>query len=191
MLYRWLIQTHLDPDVPMKPTSSIVHSLTSVMAASLFYHSSVIAARSEQKTAVEESTSHIDATNLDAQSEETIPQSVFVPRSSSGVGKDPFFPNLADRSSAKNGDNKNASKIPTANLTLQGISGSAASRLAVISGRTFAVGEVGDIPQAGGLVSVRCLEITEDSVTIEVGGERQELRFPPDTGEMHKPAKSN
>ena len=50
-------------------------------------------------------------------------------------------------------------------------------RLCLINNGTFAEGEEGEVITAEGKVRIRCIKIKEDSVLIEAGGERQELRL--------------
>ena len=66
------------------------------------------------------------------------------------------------------------------NLMLQNISGSARRRFAMINGTTLAANESAKIALASGKVNVRCLEIRDASVIIQVAGESgpQELFLP-------------
>lgn len=108
-----------------------------------------------------------------------IPRSVFTIPSETTEGRDPFFPNLVDsEASTKAGKSgKTGGKPATAEFVLQGISGSGDRRLAVIGGHSFAAGEESDVLVPTGRVRIRCLEIKDDSVIIEIGGERREIRF--------------
>lgn len=62
-------------------------------------------------------------------------------------------------------------------MILMGVSGTPQKRLAIINGHTFAKGEEQEVPSANGRIRVHCLDIKEDSVIIDVNGERQELRM--------------
>lgn len=64
-------------------------------------------------------------------------------------------------------------------LELQGVSGSANKRLAVINNRSFQAGEEGEIKTAGGRIKIRCEEIRNDAVVVSVGNppQRIELRL--------------
>jgi hypothetical protein len=66
------------------------------------------------------------------------------------------------------------------NLVLKNISGTAKRRFAMINGTTLAVNESAKIPLASGKVSVRCIEIRDGSVLVQVAGESstQELFLP-------------
>jgi hypothetical protein len=64
-------------------------------------------------------------------------------------------------------------------LTLKGVSGTEGRRFALINDKTFAAGEEREIAVGNGRVRVHCLDIREDSVTVEVNGSRQELRLRP------------
>jgi hypothetical protein len=70
--------------------------------------------------------------------------------------------------------------IAPTNLMLKSISGPANRRFAMINGATLAVNELAKIPLASGKVAVRCLEIRDASVLIQVTGESapQELFLP-------------
>ena len=107
-----------------------------------------------------------------------IPLSVFVIPTSSAEGRDPFFPNsthfiapvLAPKTT-------NAPVVIQVELSLKGISGPADHRLAIINNKTFQAGEEGEVTASGGKVRIRCLEIKEDAVEVQVGSERRELRL--------------
>jgi hypothetical protein len=64
-------------------------------------------------------------------------------------------------------------------LVLKGLSGQASHRLAVINGRTLAVGEEDEITTPRGKVKIRCLEIRSASVVVAVGleGTKVELKL--------------
>jgi len=55
-------------------------------------------------------------------------------------------------------------------ITLNGLSGTTKSRLAIINNRTFSDGESSTIKVDGETVSVRCAEIRKESAVIEVEG---------------------
>ena len=69
------------------------------------------------------------------------------------------------------------------NLVLKNISGTAKRRFAMINGATIGINESAKVPLGAGKVSVRCLEIKDGSVIIQVSDETepQEL-FLPDKG---------
>jgi hypothetical protein len=102
------------------------------------------------------------------------PQSVFVIPNEPKEGRDPFFPG-----SNRVYVNKTIIPIPSkantpVNVVLTGIS----SGFAMINGRTFAPGETADVTEKDGRRSrVTCVEIKADSVIVEVGNERRELRL--------------
>jgi len=108
-----------------------------------------------------------------------IPESEFVVPTSPIQGRDPFFP-LSRRVMVEfaNDTAKPVKAAPVA-LTLQGISGTESKRYALISGRTLVVGEEAEIVVGAGRARVRCINIKEDSVTIEVDGNVQELKLRP------------
>jgi hypothetical protein len=101
------------------------------------------------------------------------PKSVFEDEPDKGV--DPFFPTSTRRS-------ESITRTPSTNsapqssslfnlLQLKGISGLPGERLAIINGYTVAVGEVTEI-RCGGrqVLKVRCREIRDDSVVLELDG---------------------
>ena len=55
-------------------------------------------------------------------------------------------------------------------VKLQGISGSDPRRLAIINGKTFAVGDAGKIKAATNTVMIRCVSIGDTSVTVTMDG---------------------
>ena len=108
-----------------------------------------------------------------------IPKSVFVMPSTPLEGKDPFFPH-SKRLFASGVVRTNLPPVnPPAELHLNGISGTADRRLAIINNQTFAANEEGDVPTNRGRSHIRCLEIKTDSVLIQVGAEQRVLRLRP------------
>ena len=56
-----------------------------------------------------------------------------------------------------------------AHIRLSGLSGSSDHRLAVINGKTFSPGEANNIKVAGKTIAVKCLEIRESFVIVQIG----------------------
>jgi hypothetical protein len=104
-----------------------------------------------------------------------IPKSVFVIPSSPREGTDPFFPKVAVRPVQP--QPRDPAPPVAVDLHLKGFSGTPQQPLAIINNKTFAAGEEGDLNLASGRVHLRCVEIKSDSVVIEIGGERRELRL--------------
>jgi len=108
-------------------------------------------------------------------------RSVFVddPR----VGKDPFFPNSARRQAAVEVSGLTNVAPPSSELfsklTLKGISGLRGQRLALINSSTLAVGERADVRAGSQFIKIRCREIRDGSVLIELegGSEVRELKL--------------
>jgi hypothetical protein len=110
-----------------------------------------------------------------------IPKSVFSDKHDSG--KDPFFPSSVRRRETV------ARVMPTnsvppmsailGKLFLKGISGTKGKPLALINSSTIAQGELADVRCDQRLVKVRCLEIRERSVLVELYGtsETRELKL--------------
>ena len=104
-----------------------------------------------------------------------LPKSVFVDDVNNG--KDPFFPNSTRRA-------ESLPRIATTNvvapanlvldqLALKGISGTQDRRLALINSATLAVGELGEIKVGAQILKLRCREIRERSVLIELDGSKE------------------
>jgi len=106
-----------------------------------------------------------------------VQHSIFIMPTSPKEGIDPFFPN-STRPYETTAPTTHAA--PITSLVLRGISGSPGHRLVVINNQNFGAGDEGDVGVPGGKIHVRCLEIKEDSVIIEAGGQRRELRLSPD-----------
>ena len=107
-----------------------------------------------------------------------IPQSTFVMPANQKEGRDPFYPDSERPYANLTGPKQPVqTKISPTAFILNGLSGSGDHRLAMINGRTLAEGEESEINTVAGRVTVRCVEIKTDSVVIEVGNERKELRL--------------
>lgn len=100
-----------------------------------------------------------------------IPQSVFVTPNTAQDGRDPFYP-YSNRGSSGT-PSPNAAK----NLVLKALSGTPSQPYAMINGETFAPGEELEVITTMGRILVRCVEIKADSVTVEVGGQREVLHL--------------
>jgi hypothetical protein len=108
-----------------------------------------------------------------------IPQSAFVIPTNPQEGKDPFFPRSTRlfASVVVKTNLQTTTAVATVELHLNGISGTADHRLAIINNQTFETNEEGDVPTNLGRAHIRCLEIKADSVLIQVGGEQRILRL--------------
>ena len=115
-----------------------------------------------------------------------VPKSVFMDEPDKG--KDPFFPTSTRRSESlprvvASSTNSAPETSTLFNLLqLKGISGLRGERLAIINGSTIAVGEVAEIRcGARQILKVRCREIRDDSVVLELDGlgEVRELKLRP------------
>ena len=106
-----------------------------------------------------------------------IPQSVFVIPSGTKEGRDPFFP-VSTRLNIVATTTTNVVRVAGfADLAFKGVAGSVGNRLAIINDLIFATGEVNTVITPAGRVQIRVIEIKDDSVSIEIGGERRELRL--------------
>ena len=90
------------------------------------------------------------------------------------AGKDPFFPKSRRFDAVKG-----VPVLPIVPITLKGISSAKGKRLAIISNRTFEVGEEAELRLNGRTVRVRCLEIRESSALVAIDGmaEPKELKL--------------
>jgi hypothetical protein len=112
-----------------------------------------------------------------------VPKSLFV--NDPETGKDPFFPLSVRRKETMahvTAVTTNAAPPTSALfnlLKLKGISGTKNQPLALINGTTFSVGEAAEIKCGGQILKIRCVEIREDSILIELpcGGEVRELKL--------------
>jgi hypothetical protein len=105
-----------------------------------------------------------------------IPVSIFVISTNSSEGRDPFYP----ESTRFYGGGTNSTpthEIGAAVLTLQGISGTTNRRLAIVNGRTLAEGEETELLVNGKRLKLRCIEIKNDSASVELEGVRRELKM--------------
>jgi len=108
------------------------------------------------------------------------PEAKFVQPRNPQEGRDPFYP----RSTYPYGPiasievSTNAGPVTVAvELKLKALSGLPPHRLAVINNHTFEAGEEAEVITTNGRMSIRCLEITENSATVQVGPERRVLRM--------------
>jgi hypothetical protein len=92
-------------------------------------------------------------------------------------GRDPFFPNSHRRDPVPVIPVVTDRPPPSAELTLKGIVGAAAHRLAVINNAILETGESATVRVPGGRVRVKCVEIGEDFAVIQVEGEIQPKRL--------------
>ncbi|TAK94666.1 MAG: hypothetical protein EPO07_16390 [Verrucomicrobia bacterium] len=135
-----------------------------------------LASRAEETKAGATNKTAAASTNA-APVEAAIPRSVFVIPTSLAEGRDPFFPHRTGFIvAAATGPGKPTATIP-GDLVVKGISGTADRRFCLINDVNFGVGDELDVKTNSGKVRVLCLAIHEDTVTISVGGVRQELKF--------------
>lgn len=104
-----------------------------------------------------------------------IPVSKFQIPASPREGRNPFFPQSMTEAAPVA---KPMAKGPDASaIVLNGITSPPRS-MAMLNGKTFEPGESGEVKlPSGDRVPVQCIEIRKDSVLIQVGNERRELRL--------------
>ncbi len=113
-------------------------------------------------------------TNEVARADAMVPESVFAVPANPKQGRNPFFP---DSTFAKPAQPAKSGQLDVSAFVLNGIT-SPPRRSAMINGRTFEPGEEAEIKlPTGGKVLIKCAEIKDDSVVIQVAGQQRELRF--------------
>jgi hypothetical protein len=110
-----------------------------------------------------------------------IPQSVFLVPRVKEEGRDPFFPASVRvyGTATITPSVTNVQPVFNLDIRLKGFSGPLDHRLAIINNHTFEVGEEGDVLSGNVRMRIRCLEIRTDSVIVQIGAERKELRLRP------------
>ena len=106
-----------------------------------------------------------------------IPQSLFIIPTTPQEGKDPFFPRstrLFNDAVVKTNQQPGGVVVE---LKLNGISGAADHRLAIINNRTFETGEEGEVVSNVGRSRIICKDIKADSVRVLISGEERILRL--------------
>jgi hypothetical protein len=104
-------------------------------------------------------------------------RSVFVIPSDAKEGRDPFFPASTRLNIVVTTTTNVVRMAGFSDLVFKGVAGSIGNRLAIINDLIFATGEVNTVITPAGRVQIRVIEIKDDSVSIEIGGERRELRL--------------
>ncbi len=156
----------------MKTCQFIFRCSLAVLSWVALGHSAVYSAPAATPTPAAKPATASAATN-------DLPRSVFVVPKSQQQGRDPFYPNSVRVYTDSGGIAvKTNSASDSVVLKLNGLSGTAQRRLAIINGNTFEEGEEHDIPTPSGRVHVKCVEIKDKSVIIEIGGQRRELVLP-------------
>ena len=108
------------------------------------------------------------------------PQAKFIQPKDRTEGRDPFYPRSSYpylRDAPIIVPTNTPQPVVAVELKLKGISGLPPHRLAVINNHTFEAGEEAEVNTTNGRMSIRCLEISENSATIQVGPERRVLRM--------------
>ena len=119
----------------------------------------------------------VPSTNsVPAVAEQEIPQSVFLIPVTPKDGRNPFFPESAQivpQITKPKGD-----QFGDQAFVLNGMTPSGPRRTAMINGRTFEIGESGEVRLPSGTkLLIKCEEIKVDSVIISVDGQRREIRM--------------
>jgi hypothetical protein len=122
-----------------------------------------------------------ESTNAFRMAPPALIKSVFV--SDAKVGKDPFYPNSLRRLEVQEQVSPtNSAPQPSElfnKLALKGISGTRGQMLALINSSTVGVGELAEIRCGQQVLKIRCREIRDRSVLIELEGvgELKELKL--------------
>lgn len=107
-------------------------------------------------------------------------KSVFTIPTNKDEGRDPFYPNSTRLWGAPldaQPTSKPAQPSGVDCLVLKGLSGAVSNPLAMVNGRTMARGEDAEITTDCGRLLVHCVDITTNSVIVEVNGQRRELHL--------------
>ena len=107
-------------------------------------------------------------------------EAIFINPKGRTEGVDPFFPKSDRPYTVLQPITPTKQPLSvTAELKLNGISGSPEHRLAIINNRTFEIGEEGDVISGSDRVRIRCLEVKPESVIIQfvAGGLRREIHL--------------
>jgi hypothetical protein len=110
----------------------------------------------------------------DQAGKESAPISTFVLPSSPKEGHDPFFPDSLRPYESVVANNHTAE---ITSLIFKGVSGPPGHRLVIINNHTFGAGDEGDVITAQGRLHIHCVEIRDDAVVVESGGQRVILTF--------------
>jgi hypothetical protein len=106
------------------------------------------------------------------------PQAKFVMPRTQQEGRDPFFPrSLYPYGPIAPVNVTTQAPVVAVELKLKAISGLPPQRLALINNHTFEAGEEAEVITTNGRMRIRCLEITGDSATVQIGPERRVLRM--------------
>lgn len=96
-------------------------------------------------------------------------------------GRDPFYPQsmrpYANPVQPANVTNAAPATLADGVLKLKALSGTPEHRLALINNHTFDAGEEAAVSTDRGRLTIRCVVINTDSVVVQVGSERRELRL--------------
>lgn len=106
-----------------------------------------------------------------------IPQSIFVIPTSPKDGRNPFFPNSTFGVPVPVQVRPVTTGVDLSSFVLNGIT-SPPKRTAMINGRTFEIGEEGEVHLPNGAKElIKCEDIGTDSAIISVKGQRRELHM--------------
>jgi len=107
------------------------------------------------------------------------PQAIFTLPHKPDEGKDPFYPK-SQRPYSTTGPVVVTNAQPVAvqvDLKLKVLSGPPDHRLATINNHAFEAGEEAEVISGDRRIRIRCVEIKADSVVVQVGNERKELKM--------------
>ena len=101
-------------------------------------------------------------------------RSIFVMPTNSREGRDPFYPESlrpyeALAAAATGG------VVESGSLICKGVLGTPGHFVAIINNHAFAVGDEGEVKTKGSQIRIRCVEIRNNLVVIEINGQRREL----------------
>ncbi|MEI8288093.1 MAG: hypothetical protein WCH99_01360 [Verrucomicrobiota bacterium] len=103
-------------------------------------------------------------------------RSVFLIPANNKEGRDPFFPE-SPRLFEATASTTNRSVIDANTLVCKGVLGTPGQFVAIINNHAFAVGDESEVKTAGGHAHIRCVDIRNNLVTVEINGQRRELNI--------------
>jgi hypothetical protein len=156
---------------------SIRRSVVPLLAALLVVTPAARAAQTNTNSPADTSSSALQTPTNAVPAVPEIPQSVFVIPPGPKDGRDPFYPDSTRLHVAATPTANVARVAGFADLTFKGFAGPVGNRLAIINDLSFATGEEGVVITPAGRLRIRVIEIKDDSVWIEIGSERRELRL--------------
>ena len=101
-------------------------------------------------------------------------QSTFVLPATTKDGRDPFYPESTRMVAVPVAT---AHTVEISTLKVRGIFGTSGNQLAILNNHTFSAGEEGDVISSSGRVHLRCVEIHDRYVVVEINGQLHKINL--------------